>query len=71
MDPATGTVTPRSCYQGFEQFSFGQKKVPSPYATAKTLAVLARVAGLADMVADVDVLALTSSRGGSGRALAP
>jgi hypothetical protein len=71
VDRANGTVTPRSCYQGFEQFSFGQKKVPSPYATAKTWAVLARVAALADMVADVDVLVLTSSKGGSGRALAP
>jgi hypothetical protein len=71
VDPANGTVTPRSCYQGFGQFSFGQKKLPSPYATAKTLAVLTWVAGLADLVAAVDVLALTSSKGGSGRALAP
>ncbi len=45
VDPADGTVTPRSCYQGFEEFSFGQKKQPSPYATARVLAALARVCG--------------------------
>jgi len=38
VDSTTGTVTPRSCYQGFEGFSFGQKKRPSPYATARVLA---------------------------------
>lgn len=71
VDPATGRVTPHSCYQGFEDFSFGRKKQPSPYATAKTLAVLARVAGLAEAIAGVDVLVLTSSKGGAGTALAP
>ncbi|MCX5998603.1 MAG: hypothetical protein NTU41_03160, partial [Chloroflexi bacterium] len=28
-----GKVTPRSCYQGYEAYSFGQKKQPSPWAT--------------------------------------
>ncbi len=31
-----GMVTPRSCYKGFEAYSFGQKKKPSPWATART-----------------------------------
>jgi hypothetical protein len=30
-----GMVTPRSCYRGFETYSFGQKKKPSPWATAR------------------------------------
>jgi hypothetical protein len=71
IDPATGTVTPRSCYQGFEDFSFGQKKRPSPFATAKVLAVLAPLGALAERIAAVDVLSLTSSKGGTGTALAP
>lgn len=81
VDPATGTVTPRSCYQGFERFSFGQKKRPSPYATARVLAALSRFtaeslvmttgADLVQAIAAVDVLTLTSSKGGAGTALAP
>ncbi len=71
VDPATGTVTPPSCYQGFEEFSFGQKKQPSPYATARVLAALARVADLSEAIAGVDVRALTSSKGGAGTALGP
>ncbi len=84
VDPATGTVTPRSCYQGFEEFSFGQKKEPSPYATARVLAALAPVAGgppgggrtgvgadLTEAIAAVDVLTLSSSKGGTGTALGP
>jgi hypothetical protein len=35
-----GTVTPRSCYRGFEGFSFGRKRGPSPVATAWVCAVL-------------------------------
>lgn len=50
-----GTVTPRSCYRGFESFSFGQKKHPSPFATARVAIVLRRLGGLADAVAAVDV----------------
>jgi hypothetical protein len=38
-----GMVTPRSCYKGFEAFSFGQKKVPSPWATARTCGILRAV----------------------------
>jgi hypothetical protein len=71
VDPVAGTVTPRSCYQGFEEFSFGQKKQPSPYATARVLAALARVADLTEAIAAVDVLSLSSSKGGAGTALAP
>jgi len=33
-------VTPRSCYKGFEAFSFGQKKIPSPWATARQCGIL-------------------------------
>jgi hypothetical protein len=35
-----GMVTPRSCYKGFEAYSFGQKKVPSPWATARLCGIL-------------------------------
>jgi hypothetical protein len=35
-----GMVTPRSCYKGFEQYSFGQKKRPSPWATARVCGIL-------------------------------
>jgi hypothetical protein len=66
VDPATGTVTPKSCYKGFESHSFGQKKTASPFATAMVLAVLWRVADLADEIGRVDVAALGSSKGGSG-----
>jgi hypothetical protein len=71
VDSASGTVTPRSCYQGFESYSFGQRKRPSPYATARVLAALAPVAELEDLISAVDVLALASSKGGAGTALAP
>ena len=45
-----GMVTPRSCYKGFERYSFGQKKQPSPWATARVcglLRVFAAIAGAA------------------------
>jgi hypothetical protein len=35
-----GLVTPRSCYRGFEGYSFGQKKQPSPWATARVCGLL-------------------------------
>jgi len=35
-----GTVTPRSCYKGFEEYSFGQKKLPSAWATARLCGIL-------------------------------
>ncbi|WP_428266376.1 hypothetical protein [Haliangium sp.] len=35
-----GMVTPSSCFKGFEGYSFGQKKRPSPWATARVCALL-------------------------------
>ncbi len=35
-----GFVTPRSCYKGFEDYSFGQKKGASPWATARVCGLL-------------------------------
>ncbi|MDD8026831.1 MAG: hypothetical protein PHI34_09970 [Acidobacteriota bacterium] len=66
-----GRVTPRSCYKGFESFSFGRKKVPSPYATAHLIGLLKKTADLASEISRVDVLSLTSSKGGTGTALPP
>jgi hypothetical protein len=68
---ADGRVTPRSCYRSFEGFSFGQKKVPSPFATARVLATLKPFESLADDIARSDVLALASSKGGPGISKAP
>jgi hypothetical protein len=68
---ADGTVTPQSCYRGFEDYSFGQKKRPSPFATARLLQVLRRLEDLAAEAADVDVTALASSKGGTGTARPP
>jgi hypothetical protein len=68
---ADGRVTPRSCYRGFDRFSFGQKKRPSPLATALIATVLRRFDPLADEIAAIDVLALGSSKGGSGTAQPP
>ncbi len=65
LDP-DGTVTPRRCSRGFGAYSFGQKKRPSPYATARVAAVLRPLSAIADEIGAVDVLALTSSKGGSG-----
>jgi len=66
-----GTVTPRSAYRGFEQFSFGQKKQPSPFATALVASVVRRFSDLAEDVAEVDVARLVSSKGGTGTPLTP
>lgn len=66
-----GWVKPRSCYRGFEDFSFGQKKIPSPYATARILSALKPFEPLTSEIARADVLTLASSKGGSGRARAP
>ena len=66
-----GTVTPRSIRRGFESFSFGQKKLPSAWATARLCVVLRRVEELAGEIADVDVLSLPSSKGGAGTARPP
>ncbi len=66
-----GRVTPRRIYRGFERFSFGAKRAPSPFATARALAALARLGDLADQIASVDVSRLPSSKGGSGMAMPP
>ena len=66
-----GRVTPRSAFQGFSSFSFGQRKTPSAFATARVLAVLHRLDDLAVEAAAVDITALGSSKGGTGVALPP
>ncbi len=68
---ADGTVTPRSIYRGFEQYSFGQKKQPSPFATARLASVLRRFHDLTAEIASVDVMSLESSKGGTGTPIAP
>lgn len=68
---ADGRVVPRRAYRGFEEFSFGQKKEPSPTATALVAAALARLTDLADEIEDIDVTALGSSKGGSGSPVPP
>ena len=68
---AQGHVRPQSTFRGFEEHSFGQKKRASLFATAKVLSVLAPFTDLAGDVADVDVLTLTSSKGGTGTAVGP
>ena len=68
---AQGRVRPQSTFRGFEDHSFGQKKQASLFATAKVLSVLAPFTDLADDVADVDVLTLTSSKGGTGTVVGP
>ena len=44
--------------------SFGQKKVPSPFATARLVAALRRFSELADEIAEVDVTTLAGSEAG-------
>ncbi|MFC3897115.1 hypothetical protein ACFOWZ_37045 [Lentzea rhizosphaerae] len=66
-----GAVVPRSVYRGLADFSWGQKKRPSAFATARVLAVLVRFDDLAEDAAAVDVRRLPSSKGGSGTALPP
>jgi hypothetical protein len=68
---ADGTVTPLSTFQGFEDWSFGQKKTPSPFATALVWSALARLEPIATRIAAVDVSALLSSKGGSDVPLPP
>jgi hypothetical protein len=67
----SGTVTARSTFRGFEDWSFGQKKHPSPFATARVLTTLTRFDELAGDAAAVDVTALGSSKGGRGTAVPP
>lgn len=66
-----GTVTPLSTFKGFEAYSFGQKRHPSPFATALLWAALKRLEPIAEQIAAVDVLALASSKGGTGVAMPP
>ena len=61
-----GTVTPRSVYRGFGGLSFGQKRTPSPIATALLAVVAHRFTELAHDVANVEVERLASSKGGTG-----
>ena len=68
---ADGRVTPQSAFKGWEWLSLGQKKEPSPIATAMVWARLAAVEELADEIAAVDVLRLASSKGGSGTPMPP
>jgi hypothetical protein len=64
-----GTIIPRSTYRGFETYSFGQRKRPSPLATALLLAVLRRLDDLAPAAHAIDVAALASLKGGRGAAV--
>jgi hypothetical protein len=66
-----GRVTPRSAYRSIGSFSFGQKKRPSAFATARVLATLSAYDDLVDEVAAVDVTSLPSSKGGAGTAVPP
>jgi len=66
-----GRVTPRSCYQGFADHSFGQKKRPSGFATARLAVVLRRFDDLADDARTIDVGRLASSKGGTGQPVLP
>lgn len=68
---AGGRVTPQSCYQGFETYSFGQKKAPSAIATARLCVVLRRLDSLTDAIGRIDVLKLGSSKGGTGTPVPP
>jgi hypothetical protein len=70
FDPE-GRVHPRSTFKGFEGFSFGQKKLPSPFATAALCAVLRPFASLTARIREVDIAALPSSKGGAGTARPP
>lgn len=66
-----GRVVPRSTYRGFEAFSFGQKKVPSAFATAQLLTVLHRLDDLAPDAGNIEVTALAGSKGGTGQVVPP
>jgi hypothetical protein len=66
-----GTVIPLSTFRGFGAYSFGQKKDPSPLATALVWTALKRLEPLAEEIAAVDVMTLGSSKGGTGTPLPP
>jgi hypothetical protein len=46
-----GFITPRSCFRGFEEYSFGQKKAASPWATARICGLLRAFTDIADIAA--------------------
>ncbi len=48
-----GLVTPKSCYQGFAGYSFGQKRQPSAFATARLCAILRRLEALAGDIGEL------------------
>ena len=66
-----GRVVPKSCYRGFENHSFGQKKRPSAFATAMVYATLRPLDDLRFDIDSIDVLSLGSSKGGNGRVRPP
>jgi len=68
---AEGQVVPQSTYRGFAEYSFGQKRQPSPFATARVLTVLHRLDDLAGEAGAIDVAGLASSKGGTGHPVAP
>lgn len=49
---ADGMITPRSCFQGFADYSFGQKRRPSPWATARACGLLRAFAAVLAPPAD-------------------
>lgn len=65
---AHGRVTPARTYRGFERLSLGRRTAPSPFATAYVMAVLARMAPLADAIARVDSDTLAPSMPASAAA---
>jgi hypothetical protein len=68
---ADGRVTPQSVFRGWEVLSLGQKKSPSPLATAMLWSRLASIDWLAEEIAAVDVTRLGSSKGGTGTPMPP
>lgn len=68
---ADGRVTPLSVFKGWEILSLGQKKQPSPLATALLWSRLALLDWLAEEITAVDVTRLGSSKGGSGTPMPP
>lgn len=42
-----GMITPRSCFKGFEAWTFGQKKLPSAWATARLCGTLRKYSSIA------------------------
>ena len=66
-----GRVTPLSAFRVFPELSITQKKEPSPLATALLWSRLAPLESIAEDVMAVDVLALGSSKGGTGTPMPP